>query len=279
MKRNTHPLVYPVLLGFLAVVLLPFFWMVLVAFRTTGNAFRLNLLPGPGENWNDLYTVGNFIDVLFNPDFPFGRFFLNSLVVATIGAALTVFLCTLAGYAFAKKNFFFQKPLYVFVLCSMMIPGMVFMVPQFALVNDLRWINTYQGMIVPHLASVFGLFLLVQHIRTIPEDLFHAAKIDGARERHLLSTVVLPLSFPIMATLFLLTFVMHWNNFLWQLIVNTPNSPLRTLPVGLALFRGQYEVHWELMMAGACFSILPIALLFLVTQRFFIEGLTRGAIK
>ncbi|NUM33553.1 MAG: ABC transporter permease subunit [Candidatus Brocadiae bacterium] len=231
------------------------------------------------EGMKKIYTFSNFEKVLNNSDFPFGTFFLNSLIVAAGTALATVLLCTMAGYAFAKKQFFMKKQLFGILLSTMMIPGMIFMVPQFALVNKFGWINTYQGMIVPHLANIFGLFLLRQYISTIPDSLFEAATIDGASEIQIFKIIIIPLSLPIMVTLFLLTFVGQWGNFLWQLIVNTPDSTYRTLPVGLALFRGQYGQDWEMMMAGACFSIIPIAILFLLAQRVFIEGMTSGAVK
>src|SRR5690606_6399567 len=122
--------------------------------------------------------------------------------------------------------------------------------------------NSYQGMIVPHLANVFGLFLLRQYISQIPRDLFHAAEIDGASESQVFRSIVIPVCLPIMVTLFLLVFVGQWSNFLWQLIVNTGDSPFTTLPVGLQQFKGQNANEWEKIMAGACFSILPIAVLF-----------------
>lgn len=231
------------------------------------------------EAMNDLYTFSNFRRVLFNPDFPFARFFMNSMIVSVGTAFLTCLLCILAGYAFAKKNFYFKDKLFIILLGSMMVPGMIFMVPQFAIVNRLGWINSFQGLIVPHLANVFGLFLLTQYIKTIPDSLFEAARIDGANELQVFKIILLPLAFPIVVTLFLLTFVTQWSNFLWQLIVNTPDSPFRTLPVGLALFRGQYATEWELMMAAACFSIIPITIMFLFAQKFFIEGMTQGAVK
>ncbi|RME03096.1 MAG: carbohydrate ABC transporter permease [Planctomycetota bacterium] len=231
------------------------------------------------EGVKEVYTLENFERVWKNSAFPFGSFFLNSFVVAFFSAILTVILCTFAGYAFAKKDFYGKKFLFVLFLSSMMVPGIIFMVPQFAIVNRLGWINTYQGMIVPHLANVFGLYLMRGYIEAIPHSLFEAAEIDGANEWQIFRFVLIPLCLPMMATLFLLTFVGQWSNFLWQLIVNTPDSPYRTLPVGLALFRGQYQQNWELLMAGACFSVLPIAILFLVAQRFFIEGMTRGAVK
>ena len=231
------------------------------------------------EGLKKIYTLQNFARVLTNKDFPFGRFFLNSLVVASGTAFLTVVICTMGGYVFAKKNFFLRDKLFGALLSTMLIPGMIFMVPQFAIVNKLGWINSYVGMMVPHLANIFGLFLMKQYISTIPNSLFEAATIDGANELQLFKIIIIPLSLPVMVTLFLMTFVMQWGNFLWQLIVNTPDSVYRTLPVGLALFRGQYGQDWEMMMAGACFSIIPIAILFLAAQRVFIEGMTSGAVK
>ena len=241
-----------------------------------------------------IYTLGNFAAIAGSPDFPFGRFFINSMVVGTVSGLLTVILCTLAGYVFAVKDFLWKDKLFYLLLSVMMVPGMIFFVPQFALVNiigkmplfgttlqEMRifGINTYLGMIVPHLANVFGIFLMRQYIETIPHSLFEAARMDGANEYHELTKIVIPLSMPIMVTLFLLTFLGQWSNFLWQLVVNTPDSALRTLPVGLALFKGQYLTQWELQMAGACFSIVPVAVLFVFAQKYFIEGMTQGAVK
>jgi multiple sugar transport system permease protein len=229
--------------------------------------------------FNAIYTIKNFNLIVNNKDFPFISYFKNSLIVATLAGILTVLICTMAGYAFAKKEFIFREALFAALLSAMLIPGMIFMVPQFSIVLKFGWINSFQGMVVPHLANVFGLFLLRQYIKTIPNSLFQAARIDGANELQVFTKIVIPLSFPIMVTLFLLTFVGQWSNFLWQLITNTPDSPCITLPIGLQLFKGQYAQDWEPIMAGACFSIIPIAVLFLIAQRFFIEGMTIGAVK
>lgn len=254
------------------IVLLPFFWMVITALKPQSDALQFTI---PLERM----SLDNFRKVAGDPDFPFTTFFTNSLIVSVSAGALTVLVCTLGGYAFAKKQFAGKNALFVVLLSSMLVPGMIYMVPQFALISRLDWINTWQGMIVPHLASVFGLFLLRQYIESIPTSLIEAAQIDGASEPQIFVQVILPLCMPISVTLFLLTFLSQWSNFLWQLIVNTPDSTLRTLPVGLALFRGQYGDRWDLMMAGSVFSIVPMAVLFLAAQRFFIEGMTSGAVK
>lgn len=232
-----------------------------------------------GEGVARLYSLGNFAKIFQNPDFQFWKFFLNSFIVAFLAASLTVTICTLAGYCFATKFFHFKEHLFKLLLAAMLVPGMIYMVPQFSITLALGWMNTYQGMIVPHLANVFGLFLLRQYVEQIPRDLFQAAEIDGANEATVFQTIVIPLCLPIMITLFLLTFVGQWSNFTWQLIVNTPNASTLTLPVGLQQFKGQYGQDWEAIMAGACCSLLPIAALFMAAQRFFLEGLTAGAVK
>ncbi|MEQ8820618.1 MAG: ABC transporter permease subunit [Sumerlaeia bacterium] len=232
-----------------------------------------------GEAIGNLYTLENFTAILGNKDFPFGRYIFNSFIVATMAALLTVLFCTMAGYAFAVKQFHFRDVLFAGLLASMLVPGMIYMVPQFAITLKLGWIDTFPGLIVPHVANVFGLFLLRQYVGQIPKDLFNAAQIDGASELNVFRNIVIPLCMPIMVTLFLLTFVGQWSNFLWQLIVTQPASPVTTLPVGLQAFKGQYGTDWERVMAGACFSILPITVLFIVTQKYLLEGLTAGAVK
>ncbi len=231
------------------------------------------------EAMAQLYTLENFTYILFNEEFPFSRYFMNSVVIATLAGFLTVLICTFAGYSFACRKIPYADLCFNLLMLSMMIPGMIYMVPQFALIVRFGWINTYQGLVIPHIANVFGLLLLRQYIRTIPDSLFQSAKMDGASEVQIVKNIVVPLCLPIMVTLFLLVFVTQWSNFLWQLIVNTPDSKLLTLPVGLNYFRGQYGASWEAIMAGACFSIVPIAVLFLFAQRYFIEGLTQGAVK
>jgi multiple sugar transport system permease protein len=275
-RRNRVAMFYLIILPLLLLVHLPLIWMVLTALKAPGFGLTLRFVPHAGEH---MYTLKNFSAVLFDKDFPFYRFAWNSFVVASGCGLLTIVLCTMAGYGFAKKNFAGRDKLFALLIAVMLVPGLVFMVPQYATVLKLHWINTYAGMIVPHAANVFGLFLLRQHIRGLPDSLLEAARVDGAGELRTFAQIVVPLSIPVVITLFLLTFVGQWSNFLWQLIVNTPNSPHITLPVGLSYFKGQWATQWERMMAGACFSIFPVALLFLVAQRYFIAGLTAGGVK
>ncbi|CAN5294122.1 hypothetical protein BH09SUM1_BH09SUM1_08940 [soil metagenome] len=232
-----------------------------------------------GDAVRSMYTFENFRGVVWNKDFSFATYFFNSLVVATSAGLLTVLICTLAGYAFAQLQFHFRDAIFTALLATMLVPGMIFMVPQFSITIRLGLMDSYAGMIVPHLANIFGLFLLRQYIGQIPKDLFSAAEIDGARQHQIFRTIVIPFCLPIMVTLFLLVFVGQWSNFLWQLIINTGQSHVLTLPVGLQQFKGQNANEWEKIMAGACFSILPMAVLFMTMQKYFMQGLTAGAVK
>jgi multiple sugar transport system permease protein len=251
------------------VVLFPFFWMLTTALKQPGQAYSLRFLPAEP-------TLDNFRRIL--EDYGFARYFLNSIIVATSAAFLATLFAALAAYAFAKKKFILKGQLFMFLLASLMIPGMMYMVPQFAIVSRLGLMNTRTAMVLPHLANVFGLFLMKQFMESIPSSLLDSSRIDGASELQVFRAIIVPLSLPIMATLFLLTFQFHWGNFLWQLIVTNKES-LYTVPVGLAMFRDAHEELVTLKMAGAAISIIPIGVLFFFTQRLFIEGMTRGAVK
>ena len=250
------------------VVLFPFFWMLTTALKQPGQAYSLRFLPAEP-------TLDNFRRIL--EDYGFARYFMNSVIVATSAAFLATLFAALAAYAFAKKQFILKGQLFMFLLASLMIPGMMYMVPQFAIVSRLGLINTRTAMVLPHLANVFGLFLMKQFMESIPSSLLDSSRIDGASELQVFRAIIVPLSLPIIATLFLLTFQFHWGNFLWQLIVTNKES-LYTVPVGLAMFRDAHEELVTLKMAGAAISIIPIGVLFFFTQRLFIEGMTRGAV-
>jgi len=254
-------------------------WIVANSLPSGNYSYQVTINRSWSAAWHSLYTLENFRKIALNPNYPFLKFLRNSFMVAFSTAFLTVILCALAAYVFAKKEFPGKQVLFWTFMSAMMIPGMMFMVPQFALVTRFGWINTIFGLVVPHLANVFGIFMLRQMMIGIPDSLFEAARMDGASEATIFYRIVVPLVMPSLAILFLLTFVGQWNNFLWQLLVNTPESDLITLPVGLAMFRGQYETQWEQMMAASCFSVMPIVILFLFTQRYLIEGLTAGGVK
>ena len=241
------------------------------------------------ESWkpylfsNTLYTTTNYQKIFSSSprgdDFTLIRALFNSLLVATGTGFMTLVLCLLGGYVFAKKDFVGKKIIYSILWASMLIPGMMFLVPQYAIVTMLDGINSYWAMIIPHCANIFGLYLVKQYIEQIPHSLFEAAIIDGASELQIFRTLIIPLTLPILSTLFLMTFLGQWSNFLWQLISNTPDSFRMTLPVTLAYFKGQYASDWTVLMAGASVMLLPIIVLFLLAQRTLIRGMTEGAVK
>lgn len=276
-KNITRFFLYALLACGAIVVLFPLFWMILTAFKTPGTAFKFSFLPGAGEDFSKLYTLDNFRKVL--SEFNFMKYFINSIIVASLAALFATTFSCMAGYVFAKKDFVGKEIIFYLLVATMMIPGMMYLVPQFVITIKLGWFDTYQGLIIPHLANIFGVFMMRQFMRSIPDSLLEAAKLDGASEWQIFTIIIVPLSMPIIVTLFLLTFLFHWSNFIWQLVITKPGSSILTLPVGLAYFSGPHGSEWEMMMAASCFSIIPIAVLFLIAQNFFIEGMTKGAVK
>lgn len=287
--------IYECLTAGVCIVLFPFFWMLCTAFKPSGQELVINA-SNPFDIVPTSPTLNNFRRVLKIDDKAkemmkevndpienkkhFGTYFMNSLLVSTTAAFLVTLFASMGAYVFSKKNLPYKDKIFKVLLMSMMIPGMMFMVPQFFMICKMGLFGTKWAMFLPHLASVFGIFMLKQFMDTIPDSLLEAAQIDGASEWQVFRIVIIPLSFPIILTLFLLTFLSNWSNFLWQLIVTDFENPLSvTLPVGLALFRGQYTSELGLIMSASCFSIVPIAVLFLFAQRYFIEGMTAGAVK
>ncbi|NLI78617.1 MAG: carbohydrate ABC transporter permease [Candidatus Riflebacteria bacterium] len=275
------------------VVLFPFFWMFCTSFKASGTELIFNE-RNPFDIVANEPTIDNFkkvlkidkpavagqADDLIEQKNNFSTFFINSLFVATTAAFLVTLFSAMSAYVFSKKELPYKNGLFGVLLGTMMIPGLMYMVPQFFMICQMGLCGTKLAMFLPHLASVFGVFMLKQFMDTIPSSLLEAARIDGASEWQCFTVVIIPLAMPIILTLFLLTFLFHWSNFLWQLIVTDFANPLSiTLPVGLALFRGQYTSETGQIMAASCFSIVPIAVLFLIAQKYFIEGMTQGAVK
>ncbi|MBF0499080.1 MAG: carbohydrate ABC transporter permease [Candidatus Riflebacteria bacterium] len=289
---------YEALMVGVIVVLFPFFWMVCTSFKPSGTELKINI-SNPFDVVPTNPTLNNFKKVLkIEPGNTasdakpqnkedaeeqkknFGTYFLNSLIVASTAAFFVTLFASMAGYVFAKKELPYKSTMFGIFMATMMIPGMMFMVPQFFMICKMGLFGTKWAMFLPHLASVFGVFMLKQFMETIPSSLIEAARIDGASEWQIFRIVIIPLSMPILLTLFLLTFLFHWSNFLWQLIVTDFQEPLSiTLPVALSLFRGQYTSDLGLIMSASCFSVVPIVILFLIAQRYFIEGMTQGAVK
>jgi len=209
---------------------------------------------------------------------PFGRFFINSLFVSICVTFGQVFTSSLAAYAFARLNFKFRDQLFLGYLATMMIPGTVTMIPVFIVIKKLGWIDTYQALILPGMFSAYGTFLLRQFFLSIPKDLEESAVIDGATKFRIYWQIIVPLSKPALATLTTFTFMWVWNDFMWPLIV-TNSMEMKTLPVGLAAFQGLYTTNWTLLMAAAVIVLIPVLIVYIFNQRFFIRGIALSGLK
>lgn len=251
--------------------LAPLLWMLSVSLMPRGEAstFPPPLLPS-------LPTLGNYIELFERAGM--GRYLANSLVVAGAITLLSLAFNVGAGYAFAKLRFRGNDRVFRGLLAALVIPGQVAMIPLFLIMKWMGLVNSYGGVIVPTLAGVFGIFLVRQYARSIPDELLEAARIDGAGELRIFTTIVLPLLKPIIVTLAIFTFLASWNDFMWPLIVLSDQT-WQTAPVALASLSRERVQDNELMMAGSVVTTLPVLLLFLVLQRYYIEGLLVGSVK
>lgn len=256
----------------LAVVsLAPLAWMVSVSFMPVGQAstFPPPLLP-------DAPTLQAY-RALFQR-MGMERYFLNSALVSLAIMLLSLLLNAMAGYAFAKLRFSGRERLFRLLLAALVVPAQVAMLPLFLLMRELGLVNNLAGVVIPALATVFGIFLVRQYARSIPDELIEAARLDGAGELRIFLVIVLPLLRPVLATLAIFTFMTAWNDFMWPLMVLTDQDNY-TLPVALASLSREYAMDTEMMMAGAVLTVLPVLLLFVLLQRYYIQGLLLGSIK
>ncbi|MBS0432925.1 MAG: carbohydrate ABC transporter permease [Proteobacteria bacterium] len=257
-----------------ALVLFPLAWMLSVSFMQPGTA---GSLPPPMLPAHP--TLGNYRELFAHAGM--GRYFANSVFISTSITLLSLVCNTLAGYAFAKLRFAGREKLFGLLIGGLVIPAQVAMLPLFLLLKYVGLVNTYAGVILPSTATVFGIvgiFLVRQYARGIPDDLLEAARVDGAGELRIFVQIVLPLLKPILVTLAVLTFLTAWNDFMWPLIVLTGQQHY-TLPVGLASLSREHVQDFELMMAGAVITVLPVLVLFLALQRYYLRGLLLGSVK
>lgn len=269
--RN-RALIYGVLLIAVAATLLPFAWMLLGSFKTQGE-----LLRDPNGWLPQAPTLDNY--ARWFTDLHIGQFFANSTVVALVTVLGNLLFCSMVGYALAKMDFAGKRLLFLLVMITLMVPGVVTFVPLFVMVSKLGLVDTYPALILPYLASPLGVFLMRQFMLGIPDSLLEAARIDGAGEARIFARIVLPLCLPPLATLAILTFLGSWNNFLWPLVAAQTEDKY-TLPVALALFsQGQNSTQYGLLLSGSVLVIAPIVALFIALQRFFIQGIAFTGIK
>jgi len=264
-------------IGFLilaGIMIIPFFWMISLSLRPESE-IMVKGLPGPLPI---RFTLQAYINAFKAVNF--SRVYLNSLIAAIIVTSSTVLLSSLAGYSFAKHRFPGKNLLFILVLSTMMIPLQVTMIPLYLVMASLRWQNTYQGLVSPFLVSAFGIFLMRQFIRNIPDEIIDAARIDGCSEILIFRKIILPLSKPALATLAILTFMWNWDLFLWPLIIiNSPD--MMTVPLAMAMIRhqaGSFTIYTT-QFAVATVGTLPSLVVFTALQRYFVKGITLTGLK
>jgi multiple sugar transport system permease protein len=247
------------------VFLLPIIWMVLSALKSGGEVFTV-----PPRPFGERLMFGNFSEA-WN-FLPFGRFILNTVIVAGVGTLITLVASAMSAYAFARLHFRMREQLFVLYLSTLIVPQEVIVIPMFLIMQRLGWVNSYEGLILPWAFTAFGTFLLRQFFLTIPIELEEAAKIDGAGHVRILTQIIVPIAAPAFAVLAVFTFISFWNSFLWPLIIVNDTS-MMTVPLGLQLFLGQQAQRWELLMAAASISMVPTVLLVLALQKYLVRGI------
>lgn len=254
------------------VIGMPFVWMLTTAIKSPQEVAIF-----PPVWWPKVIRWDNFITAWESA--PFGRFYVNSIATAAAGVLLGLITAAFAAYAFARIRFRYRDFFFIVMLAAMMIPGQIALIPNYVILAKLKWINTYQGIVVPHIANVFGAFLLRQYFLTIPDSLYDAAEIDGLGHTKIMLHIALPLSKPVLGTLVLYLFIQKWNAYLWPLIV-TNKQNMRTLPVGLAMIRSaEYSIGPEHLMAASIFVLVPVLIVYFIAQKQLIEGIAAGAVK
>jgi len=252
---------------------IPLYYMVSTSFKSESEVFALPVHWLPHE----FQGFSNYIEAFQVAEF--GRFFLNSAVVAVVVVFTTIFFSGLAGYGLAKFPFPGNRICFLLILSTMMVPFQVILVPLFVVGHQLDWMNTYAGLIVPGAISAFGVFLMRQFCLTLPDELIDAARIDGCSEPGIFFRVALPLMQPAMATLTIITFMGSWNNLFWPMVVAT-RPEVMTLPVGMTFFRQPLrEPYWTYIMAVSTMATLPVIAVFLPLQKYFIQGVVISGMK
>ena len=276
---NTHPRIGMKILGYLAMIIVllivavPLYWVVTTSFKTPDQVFRSPPLWWPEQFTSDSYPA------VFN-DYPFGRYMLNSVIITSILAVIKIVLGVLSAYAFALLRFPGRGAIFMLVLAALMVPNQITVISNYALIAQLGWINTFQGIIIPLAGVAFGTFLMRNHFMSLPKEIIEAARMDGCGHMKLLFRILIPMSWPTLIAFALITIVNEWNEYLWPFLVGSDQS-VAPLQVGLTRMvntDGGFT-NWPLVMAATMLTIIPILVIFLFLQRYMIKGLTSGAVK
>lgn len=271
-KANTKRLfVHLILLVGVIVTVFPFIWMVLTSFKTVGEAMQIPPTIFPKKFLMDAYT--QIVSAL-----PFARVYLNTIISTVITTVVQVAFCSMAAYAFARITFPFKNAIFVLILSVLMVPGQIFLIPQYLIIQKMGLLDTIPALFLPNLFSAFGTFLLRQFFMSLPKELEEAALLDGCNRYQIFGKIMLPLVKPGIVSLVIFTAKFAWNDFMWPLIVNT-SPKMMTLGPALSTLQGQYTTKYPMQMAGAVMAVIPIIVLFFIFQKQFIEGVAQSGIK
>jgi len=252
-------------------MVIPFLWMVVTAFKLPEEVLAMppKFLPSKinFKNFSDAFSAA-----------PFGAYFFNSLFVTVLTTLLQVATSALAGYAFARFDFKGKRIIFLIFLGTMMIPVEVTLIPNYIILKNLGWLDTYFALIIPWAVNVFGIFLMRQFFLSLPKELFEQAQIDGCSHWQILWKILFPVAKPVFISVGLFSLIGSWNSFLWPLIM-TNSENMRTLPVGLAYFTFEFATRYHLMMAAALFATLPVIIVYFFAQKYFVEGIATTGMK
>lgn len=270
-RAKSQILIHIILIAGIAITVFPFLWMVFTSFKTLPESMQIppTILP-EALNWESYKYV---FEVL-----PFGTVYTNTIVVTVLTTLFQVAFCTMAAYGFARIDFPFKNAIFVVLLAILMVPGQIFLIPQYLIIQNLGLTNTLPGLFLPNLFSAFGTFLLRQFFMSLPKELEEAALLDGCNRFQIFGRIMLPLVQPGIVALVIFTAKFAWNDFMWPLIVNTDPAKM-TLAPALSLLKGQYATNYPVQMAGAVMAVIPMIILFIIFQKQFIEGVAQSGIK
>jgi ABC-type glycerol-3-phosphate transport system permease component len=271
-QRLTLIITYALLVLAAFLALIPFYWMIMSSFKPLNEILTIPVMLIPTHP-----TLNNYSELLTQT--LFARSMLNSMAVATTNVLLQVFLCSLAGFAFAKYRFRGRNLLFTLVLATVMVPVSVQLIPNYIIMGRLRWLDTLLPLIVPTAANAFGIFWMRQYMYSIPDELLHAARLDGASEFGIFWRIILPLARPGLGALALFVFTTSWNEFLLPLVYLRTQEVFTVQLMISAIFHMRFQQNFHLLMSASVLAIIPMTLLFVFMQRQFIAGLTLGSVK
>ena len=269
--KLNHLIVHLILLAGTIIVVFPFLWMILTSFKTNGEAMQIPPTIIPTAWVTDAYS--EIVTAI-----PFATVYMNTIISAVVTTAVQVAFCAMAAYAFARIEFPFKNIIFLIILSVLMVPGQIFLIPQYLIVQKLGLLDTLPALMLPNLFSAFGTFLLRQFFMSLPKELEEAAVLDGCSRFQIFGKIMLPLVKPGIVALVIFTARFAWNDFMWPLIVNTDSQKM-TLAPALSLLKGQYLTNYPVQMAGAVMAVLPLVIVFIIFQKQFIEGIATSGGK